>query len=171
MKGIIFTEDLFYKVIAGKKTETRRAIKEDAKHLGKIEKEGFGIANIFPPKYKPGEVVYIQEPFHHWEREDILFYAYGMDESDRKKTKWENKMFMPASAARYFIRITSVEVERLQDIENDGIRREGVEIPHQNDLNTLLACWILLWDSINKPPYAWDDNPWVWVYKFELFNQ
>lgn len=45
----------------------------------------------------------------------------------------QNSAMMPASDARYFIKITEVRADRLQDITPDAIKREGVAIPHPGD--------------------------------------
>lgn len=69
---------------------------------------------------------------------------------------------MPKEAARLFLRVTGVRVERLQDIDDDGVVAEGLKIGDDFDV---------LWDSTIKkddlPLYGWDANPWVWVIEFE----
>lgn len=72
---------------------------------------------------------------------------------------------MPKEAARIFLRVTNVRVERLQDIDDDGVVAEGLEIGAPFDE---------LWDSTIKKSdrdmYGWAANPWVWVIEFEVME-
>jgi len=92
--------------------------------------------------------------------------------------KWRPSTNMPHTAARLFLKVKSVRVERLQDITEQDILSEGTpfdreiyEMPCniQNAGATYLAgCFMRFWDSINsKRGYGWDSNPWVWVVEFE----
>ena len=90
---------------------------------------------------------------------------------------WRPSIHMPREAARLFLRVTSVRVERLQNITEDGIVLEGVsrvDIIERDAFNTHAAAEDLfarLWDSTIKradlDKYGWDANPWVWVIEFE----
>ena len=75
-------------------------------------------------------------------------------------------VFRPAQAARIFLRVTDVRVERVQDIDDDGVVAEGLNIGDPFDE---------LWDSTIKPAdrafYGWDANPWVWVIEFERITR
>ena len=84
-------------------------------------------------------------------------------------SKWRSPRFMPKEAARLWLEVKNVRVERLQNITADDIRAEGTpDTPH--DSNCLIAerqSFIDFWDSINaKRGYPWRSNPWVWVYEF-----
>jgi hypothetical protein len=84
-------------------------------------------------------------------------------------SKWRPSIFMPREAARIFLRVTNVRVERLQDISEDDARAEGVRAYGPNNCSGTSAriAFAELWDSINaKRGYGWDTNPWVWVVKF-----
>ena len=76
--------------------------------------------------------------------------------------KMRSPMFLPERFARYFIRITDVRAERVQEISLDDIEREGFPpdyAPSKSD-------WYgRLWDSIN-PKYPWSSNCWVFAYTF-----
>lgn len=84
---------------------------------------------------------------------------------------------MPRWAARTFLTVTGVRIERLQDISEADAIAEGVERiaygPFEIDghpvhpmTSTYYDAFAALWDSIHGPG-AWDANPWVWVYNFE----
>ena len=83
--------------------------------------------------------------------------------------KWRPSIHMPKEAARLFLRVTAVRVERLRPMGLEDFETEG--------LNTIAGFWAAteafadLWDTTIKPAdlplYGWDANPWVWVIEFE----
>lgn len=80
---------------------------------------------------------------------------------------------MPKEAARIFLRVTNVHVERLKEIGNcikEGIAPATHTTAHMNEIDERWA-FAHLWDSTIKPAdipfYGWDANPWVWVIEFE----
>lgn len=176
MKGICFIEPLFNKVVAGEKTQTRRIIKR-LNHALDNPKYCEYVLTTIRPKYKLGEVVYLKEPYVISGK--YIIYKFGStigQECDKAGVKWQNKLFMPQSAARYFIKITGVRAERLQDISEEDCMREGIEmnnIPHigwywMKDIYST-DCPILAYerliDKINGKG-TWESNAWVWVYDF-----
>lgn len=80
--------------------------------------------------------------------------------------KWHPSIHMPREAARIFLRVTDVRVERLQEMPPYDIAFEGFR--KQKD-------YIALWNSTIKPSdraiYGWDANPWVWVIEFERISR
>lgn len=178
MKGILFKEDLFNSVIQELKTETRR------------------IAITEKPKYKAGEKVFLKEPYIHWGGKTY----YKFDQSNEatfnihahcleEEVGWKNKLFMPEKYARYYIEITGVIGEKLQDISEQSAIAEGVERdrdgwksydkiyvgPHKGKDHPFNAVpyrsaffsFKSLWERINGEE-QWESNPKVWAYKFKL---
>lgn len=99
--------------------------------------------------------------------------------------EWKNKLFMPEWAARYFIEITAVRAERLQDISDVDCMKEGVisrvaavypyellyQIPEvPNYYATARQAYASLINRINGKG-TWDKNPYVWVYDFRLIER
>ncbi len=85
-------------------------------------------------------------------------------------SKWRPSIFMPREAARIFLRVTEVRVERLQDISYDDCLQEGMH-DYGTDVDTLGA-FQDLWQKLNaKRGYGWDKNPWVWVIGFERIER
>jgi hypothetical protein len=91
-------------------------------------------------------------------------------------TKWRPSIHMPRVAARLFLEVTDVRVERVQDItvhnvECEGLRPINNPLIYQDKETALSVCqreFKALWDSIYaKKGYGWDANPWVWVYEFK----
>ena len=80
---------------------------------------------------------------------------------------------MPKEAARIWLRVTNVMVERLQDITSEQIHKEGVEVEEPYVLNgeEKRYAFSRLWDSTIKKSdldrYGWNASPWVWVIEFE----
>lgn len=98
--------------------------------------------------------------------------------SDRRRKDgsgaWRSGRFMPRWASRLTLEVTSVRVERLQDITEADILAEGVTVDMAaemtgvpwSSLPTLHHAWAAGWDSINGKRAPWDSNPWVWVLGF-----
>jgi hypothetical protein len=104
-------------------------------------------------------------------------YAYDTDEDTpmivtRRSTVvplwWRRPaIFMPRAASRITLEITSVRVERLQDISEADAKAEGVAL--KNSPAAFLTSYVRgfrdLWESINGSS-SWTANPWVWVIEF-----
>lgn len=167
------------------------------------EPERFEIMQLLKPKYKVGEIVYLKEPYILYQEEyqesktsqSGIQYAYkfgnhlSIEEiTGKSDSKWKNKLFMPESAARYFIEITAVRAERLQDISEEDCMKEGieyspeavpvgypfgVEFPYNNGFHnytTAKEAYAALINKINGKG-TWEKNPFVWVYDFRLIEK
>ena len=204
MKGLLFTECLFSKVIGGTKTQTRRLMKEQPKNKSFYSKADDYFYNDFgngvcgkmkQPRYKVGEVVYLKEPYVQeaivqandlgamYEATGNYRYKYAghsfsVLDKDSVFGHWKNKMFMPQSAARYFIEITAVRAERLQDISDEDCLKEGIyngKTNYYGYLNgfdnypykTPQKAYAVLINKINGKG-IWESNPFVWIYDFKL---
>lgn len=116
-------------------------------------------------------------------------YQYGndagiLDSIYGDKVKWKNKLFMGAKYARHFIKITSVRAERLQDISDEDCIKEGIEEERNwgngtewftycngtHSFDTPREAYKALINSIDGKN-TWDNNPWVWVYDYELIDR
>lgn len=86
---------------------------------------------------------------------------------------WHPSIHMPKEAARIWLKVTDVRVERLRDITPEQIGREGVEVEYPHVLNgeEKRYAFSTLWNSTIKKSdldsYGWNANPWVWVIEFE----
>lgn len=93
------------------------------------------------------------------------------------KIKWRPSIHMPKDAARIWLKVTGVTVERLHDMTLDDFLSEGVvlrpEAFNDPDNAYLQAREIFkgIWDSTVRKKelarYGWEANPWVWAVKFE----
>ncbi|CDX01268.1 Hypothetical protein DPCES_1381 [Desulfitobacterium hafniense] len=113
-------------------------------------------------------------------KEYALRHEIGIDD-----VVWSPSAHMPRKAARIFLRVTNVRVERLQDIIEDDAMAEGISWldeacyenngwhptyydPDSGGHPVFRDGFKKLWDSLNaKRGYGWDTNPWVWVIEFE----
>lgn len=87
-----------------------------------------------------------------------------------KWDRWRPSVHMPRWASRITLRVTSVGVERVQDISEEGARAEGVR-PLQVDHGSYLPGFEALWDSIYAARgLGWEANPWVWVVGFDVVD-
>lgn len=207
---ILFNTEMVRAILDGRKSCTRRLVKPqpDEKHtfpLGFVtdsteKKEagcfGFGIdeyggsIQYAKPPYQPGDTMYVRETWY----KGLERYIYRADYSDTEKfyrdgkeieMKWHPSIHMPKEAARIWLKVTDVRVERLQEITENGAKAEGISEewarswwkPIYNDPDSggypkyrdTFAYEV--WDSTIKKSdlerYGWDANPWVWVIEFE----
>uniref|UniRef100_A0A6M3IFA4 ASCH domain-containing protein n=1 Tax=viral metagenome TaxID=1070528 RepID=A0A6M3IFA4_9ZZZZ len=152
------------------------------------------------PKYQVGDTVYIKEAICRIPKiyDETTGYhteaIYRLDSSFVTGVNWCWKrdiltgMFLSEALARYFIEILDVKVQRLQEITEEDAIVEGVGFGFQMNAgwpdyqhiengvctltqDTAVASYATLWDTINKPPYDWQSNPFVWVYSFKLADK
>lgn len=94
-------------------------------------------------------------------------------EKGKSPCRWHPSIHMPKEAARIWLKVKYVRVEKLQEITIDDIRNEGLTSMsvHAGDMEIAFEEWKILWNSTIKNPdldrYGWDASPWVWVIEFE----
>ena len=199
MKGILFKPDMIQAVVEGRKTQTRRVIKpqpESKMTLARVLAGGRAVFDVdrgydvkyFNPRYQVGETVYIKEAwrvlkeFDHLPPRDIpvdtpAIYPYGGDPEDDIRIpdcygRLRSPLHLPEGIARHFIKIFHVRAERLQEIGQMDISREGIILqklkPDEDyyyHIQLNRNAFAELWNSIN-PKYPWESNPWVFLYEF-----
>lgn len=156
----------------------------DTTLFGKLDKEKVWNSDVkerVKAPYMPGDILYVRETwgisnplgdFARNNRTAEYVYKAGYSKGERipiarEQEKnlgvWKPSIHMPKVVARIFLKVTSVRVERLQDITEEGIRAEGIteEFPPIARDN-----FQELWDSTTKE-YRWRLNPYVWVISFE----
>lgn len=140
------------------------------------------------PPYAVGDHLWVKETFALSPFRDLCFGDYGDDGVIYKANdpqglwaavdgKWTASIFMPKSAARIWLEVTGVRVERLWDITCADRRLEGVECPTHDfpggfcvgECRDLKWAFRHLWNSINGPA-SWESNPWVWVIEFKVLS-
>lgn len=213
MKPILFNTDMVRALLEGRKTVTRRVIRPQP--LSKLayicmghkhgqwaypdknawkswDDEGFRLPDglssdekdrHWTPPCHTGDILYVRET---WARSMAGTYLYKATDTPIICDRWHPSIHMPRDAARIFLRVTGVRVERLQDCGKGwciDIEKEGVVTPQDPILyinddefhNALRDEFKKLWNSTFKPAdlhlYDWDANPWVWVIEFERFKK
>ena len=130
------------------------------------------IMTAYKAPYEPGNILYVRET---WKKAPNGYYYYeDWQRNDiADVTKWKPSIHMPKEAARIWLKVTDVRVERLQDMTSEQIFREGVEVEYPHVLNgeEKRYAFSTLWNNTIKKSdinrYGWDANPWVWVIEFE----
>ena len=136
------------------------------------------------PRYNIGEVVAIAQSYHNLNKSGYTAPEW-LDHVCESSAGYENKMFVRADLMPHHIRITDVKVERLQDISEDEILREGVwQFPGDKftfyiskiigkykakAFSTARDAYKYLIDKVSGKG-TWESNPWVVAYSFELVD-
>lgn len=94
------------------------------------------------------------------------------NDEELEDVKWHPSIHMPKEAARIWLKVTDVRVERLQDMKTEAFYKEGVIRAPFDDADDLAKSdFVELWDSTIKKQdldrYGWGANPYVWVIEFE----
>lgn len=125
-------------ILEGRKTQTRRIVKHHLDDRGtrttSVPFEDWHGKEVVCPYGKVGGIVYVRES---WNVEqypvapegdhDELLYFYRATEKVYTDMKWRPSIHMPKEAARLFLKITDIRVERLQDISEEDAKSEGVQ--------------------------------------------
>lgn len=207
IKPILFNTEMVRAILDGRKSCTRR-INKDANDYAvpdmdfyDSDKRTYAVHNYSDKEHTdklsiaertcpicPGDILYARETWSEW----TGGYVYkAWDEpfpqaGQMSIMKWHPSIHMPKEAARIWLKVTDVRVERLQDITEDGAKAEGAKQCYEqintieNKPVTYLAedCkgyYVLgfksVWNSTIKKSdldrYGWDANPFVWVIEFE----
>lgn len=186
-RPILFAPANIRSILAGHKTQTRKVASEFSEQHEEIlrrypHQKGclYGV---------PGDRL--------WVREGIVKHAsipqlVGYRADGCKVTEpWEKNvtaMFMPKWAARIWLEITGVRVERVQSISEEDAMAEGVHneggaiLDHfyetgeiktgysalgRGTFPTARAGYEFMWNAINGKKHPWSANPWVWVLAFK----
>lgn len=200
IKPILFNTEMVRAILDGRKTCTRRIVRPpyfvDGDENDKRSLITLRTATKNSSLYRQiGQMPYPDAPYRMC---DILYvretwckglerYIYRADYSDTEKfyrdgkeieMKWHPSIHMPKEAARIWIKVTDVRVERLQEITEDGAKAEGVNFKNGKNVGfeekmrrTAIERFKEIWNSTIKKSdidrYGWDASPWVWVVEFE----
>lgn len=190
-RPILFSGEMVKAIMEGRKTQTRRIVRE----LDDVPLHNFSdgaarrfishgkAAKVKAAPCKPGDILWVRETWHHVFNFDdndqaidgtgrYIYYAdnpmpfdYWVDVDTgehKEQMPWKPSIHMPKEAARIFLRVKSVRAERLREVSVSDAMNEGF---------TDLIDFVTFWDSTIKPAdrykYDWNGNPWVWVIEFE----
>lgn len=193
IKPILFNTDMVRAILDGRKSCTRRIYKDANEYtvpdmeFYNADKRTYAVHNFVDKEHTEqlstaertcpictGDILYVRETwkeapkgyyyYEDWQRNDIADI-----------TKWKPSIHMPKEAARIWLKVMNVRVERLQEISAESALAEGADkYIHTNgglDENMTITSFIGIWNSTikksNLDRYGWDANPWVWVIEFE----
>ena len=153
-------------------------------NIWQTDANGWTGENLIPvkPRYNVGEIVAIAQAY-----KDIL---ETLPEPYRRKSDgwisteisesigFRNKLYVKPILMPLQIKILGVHAERLQDISNEDCIKEGIVFDgsvYSNGLDNTQyleprAAYKALINSIDGKD-TWDNNPWVWVYDYELIDR
>lgn len=188
IKPILFNTEMVRAILGGRKSCTRRVVKPQPTAR-------YGAQCIKPP-CQPGDILYVRETWERFEcwncegdergncpnepQKSVLdktcgCYMYRATNEISGDAKWHPSIHMPKEAARIWLKVTNVRVERLQEVSAESALAEGADkYIHTNgglDENMTITSFIGIWNSTIKKSdldrYGWDANPYVWVISFE----
>lgn len=174
-KPILFNTKMVQAILEGRKTQTRRLVKPIKSHY---VMDGKPTNN---PPCNPGDILWVRET---WKQATtgtagpglIDFYLYKADEPQDTtgmmvEDCWHPSIHMPRKAARIFLRVKEVRLERLHEIMDAP---PGSDNPIVGEGCTYGFEFIAIWDNTINPAkrslYGWNANPWVWVIEFERID-
>lgn len=171
------------------------------------------INTAYKAPYQPGDILYVRETWEYFEccccegdehgncyrepqqsalNKSCGCYMYRATDEIYGDARWHPSIHMPKEAARIWLKITDVRIERLQEMKPVDVIKEGAYPDCWDCLNTygesgsqccygteeqcsqcdeVMMEWEKLWNSTIKKSdldrYSWDANPWVWIIEFE----
>lgn len=199
---ILFNIEMVKAILNGKKTCTRRIVKgyiptdaefgytaftpKDAiscRGTFETDHQEYG-EKFFKLPYQLGDILYVRETWSEIKNADGSHKKYVYKASDQYpfgesryiiKFNWKPSIHMPKEAARIWLKVTNVRVERLQNITEAEAILEGatnnIAFIHSPDneydhIHTAREHFIDIWNSTIKKggidKYGWDANPFVW---------
>lgn len=186
-RGILFSTPMVKAILYGRKTMTRRKIDVDPGSIifkTKIvpftfiepDQQDEDLENVMviafaeSPYGNVGDILWVRETWHHGCMGGYIYKA-GRTEEEVKEYKgagykWKPSRFMPKKAARIWLEIDHVRVEKLHDITYgdailEGCGKLGTDYPQGNFFD--------VWKNINGVD-SLNSNPWVWVISFKVLS-
>lgn len=210
IKPILFNAEMVRVILDGRKTCARRICKDANERtvpdmeFYNADRRTYAVHNFDDKEHMEqlstaertcpictGDILYVRETwkeapngyyyYEDWQRNDIADI-----------TKWKLSIHMPKEAARIWLKVTNVRVERLQEMKPVDVIKEGAYPDCWDCLNTygesgsqccygteeqcsqcdeVMMEWEKLWTSTIKKSdidrYGWNANPYVWVIEFE----
>lgn len=159
-KPILFNTEMVRAILDGRKTQTRRIVKNQS-----LTEEYLKICG--KPFY-PGDVLWVRETWTVWSSVFGTMPAFHYKAACEylKNVKWRPSIHMPKEAARIWLLVTDVRPERLKSISATDAMEEGF-----TDRNDFVRVWNSTIKKSDLRTYGWDANPWVWVISFKKIER
>ena len=215
IKPILFSTEMVRAILDGRKTCTRRIVKDgipDDAMWGYtaftpkgyitcrgVYADGYG-EGFYKLPYKPGDILYVRETWCKYGKldcfdqviEGTVKYYYAADGANptpyntflvqrdgydeyKDTPVWHPSIHMPKEAARIWLKVTDVRVERLQEITEVQAQAEGCNSGLLTGACTARGQFEDLWNTTIKKSdldrYGWAANPYVFVIKFSKIEK
>lgn len=199
---IIFNTEMVRAILEGRKTQTRRPIKHslicnadtdklDSSYVYVQDEYGDNHHILTYSPYQIGDKLYVRETFATGYaiggidgNQNVIseIYKASTKPSDVGDLNWKPSIHMPKEYARIWLEVTNIRVERVQDITEDDVWKEGLNKEEYYDWLEDASCigvpagttyekpkdlYSYLWNSIYK---NWEENPFVWVIEFKVLT-
>lgn len=196
---IIFSTDMVKALLEGRKTQTRRILNPQPyskvsgikltdyeishftleNHPGWVK---YGLNKNLKCRFgKPGDLLWVREtwkknvipmgwPYHYYEDDSVF--------TNKDNEKWKPSIHMPKEAARIWLEVKDIRIERLNEISEADAFAEGIEVT--SHYKNAVACnpkrpfnaitgYMYLWEAINGFD-SWNSNPWIWAITFKVLS-
>lgn len=199
---ILFNTEMVKAILDGRKTCTRRVIKKIPKYFEVNENPVYiydtepSMGKIYPP-CQPGDILYVRETWHKYTKRigkgencrlvECYGYKASIANSEDANEPWKPSIHMPKEVARIWLKVTDVRLERLHDMTEDDVLKEGAQgtrcdhaelgmfgctdCMNTGWLEPPIVEFMQIWDGTIKKSdfdhYCWAANPWVWVIEYE----
>lgn len=190
--GIIMSGNHPKLILDGRKTQTRRVIKPQPPRNWSIPPARYynGAFNrwgastdsesIKCPYGQVGDRLWVREKFYFRVGSfDAVIYFDGTEKfrtgeiienfANVDRLKWRPSIHMFKEFSRITLEITEVRVERVQEISETDVEREGTPMVAPRPSGVDRNDFHVLWDSLNAK-YGWEVNPWVWCISFKVIK-
>lgn len=207
--GILFQTEMVKAIDQNLKTQTRRTsglkkINENPNHWEFVKFDGDkaqfwnrhrgnGVEYAKSPYGLKGDVLWVRETFEIDEENGGYFYYAQHTKDVQDWFRWKPSIHMPKDAARIWLQIDEISLERIQDISEEDARAEGVDVFLKEAENPYYEIDHVLYrgdEKINATLFSrtprdvfrqliiningyetWHNNPWVWVIKFKRIEK
>jgi len=193
-RPILFGTEMVNAIVEGRKSQTRRIYKKADPDIDLYAIQKHSSAYIYSqcPYGQPGDRLWVRET-HMYIGKPSVEYIYKAGYPDNihpavgnipeiSGIDWKPSIFMPKAAARIWLEITEVRVEKLQDISKEDAVAEVVQKitvsgtdhwkrydGYQLLVSSPVVSFWSLWAHINGED-SWQQNPWVWVVCFRVLS-
>ena len=202
MKPILFNTEMVQAILDGRKTVTRRICKDANDYTVPMidfidnDKRTYAVQSFYDKKHEDpcslaevnmpiciGDILWVRETWGKGYEEGSYIYKASDKLASLPSFKESSRLIyhpsihMPKEAARIFLKVTDVRVERLQDITEEQAIKEGftdnrgfIHSPQDeyDNIHSAKQGFYSLWDStVKDDSQKWESNLWVWVIEFE----
>ena len=214
IKPILFNTEMVRAILDGRKSCTRRICKDANEYVVpdmdffNADKRTYAVHNFADQEHTeqlstaerscpicPGDILYVRETWMDYAGRTVYKSdcdKFRLESLNFAGFSWKPSIHMPKEAARIWLKVTDVRVERLKEMKPVDVIKEGAYPDCWDCLNTygesgsqccygteeqcsqcdeVMMEWEKLWNSTIKKSdldrYGWDASPWVWVIEFE----